>query len=301
MLDCGVELTVLTPTYNRANLLEQLYESLCKQTCMAFQWLVIDDGSTDVTQELIKKFIDRNEIVIDYIIKKNGGKHTALNYSHPFIKGKYVVIVDSDDYLTYDAVDKILTKWKMYAADATIAGITFQRGNPKNNKPFDTKIAGEYISTFAEETNRGMHGDHCETVRADLFKNFMIPEYDDERFVAEGAMWYSVTRGYKMVYSDEIVYLAEYLEDGLTKSGRILHIKNPKGCMWHASVFLDCDFKLKIRIKNTLLYICYGKFANADRTKMIRSLKSGKELVLIMWPAGWVLYKYWKTKFQISV
>lgn len=297
MLDCGVELTVLTPTYNRAKLLERLYESLCRQTCMAFQWLIIDDGSTDETQQLIKNFVEQNEIAIDYKIKKNGGKHTALNYSHPFIKGKYVVIVDSDDYLTYDAVDKILTKWKMYATDQTIAGITFQRGNPKNNKPYDTNIAGEYISTFAEETNKGMHGDHCETVRADLFKNFMFPEYDDERFVAEGAMWYSITRGYKVVYSDEIVYLAEYLEDGLTKSGRLLHIKNPKGCMWHASVFLNRDFCLKIRIKNALLLNCYGRFIGMTKAEVLSQELCDKNIIRLVWIPSFLLYNFWKKKY----
>lgn len=301
MLNRGIELTILTPTYNRADLLVQLYKSLCKQTCKQFQWLVVDDGSNDSTQEVLKGFIEQDKIAIDYKIKKNGGKHTALNYSHSYIKGKYVVIVDSDDYLTNDAVEKILAKWKKYSSDITIAGITFQRGNPKNNEPFDRGIVGEFISTFSEELNKGMHGDHCETVRTDLFKKFQFPEYSEERFIAEGAMWYSITKGFKVVYSDEIVYLSEYLEGGLTKSGRALHIKNAKGCMWHASVFLNHDFKLKIRIKNALLYICYGKFADEDKTKMIQSLKAGKLLVQTMWPAGWALYKYWKVKFQTGV
>lgn len=300
MLNNAIGLTILTPTYNRADCLTKLYESLCHQTCRDFQWLVIDDGSSDNTSDVMNLFVKQNKIQIDYRKKDNGGKHTALNYSHPYIKGDYTVIVDSDDYLTNDAVEKILRKWKKYSEDASIAGITFQRGKPETGESFDSGIVGEFSSTFSEQTNKGMHGDHCETVRSDLFVKFCFPEYADERFIAEGAMWYSITKGYKVIYSDEIVYLAEYLEGGLTKSGRILHIKNPKGCMWHASVFLNADFSLKIRIKNAMLYVCYGKFAGKDKKTIIQGLIEGKTLVQTIWPAGWMLYNYWKHKYQVG-
>lgn len=299
MNEC-IKLTILTPTYNREELLQRLYKSLREQTCREFQWLVIDDGSADSTKELMGKLIKQNEINIDYKRKENGGKHTALNYAHPYIKGKYVVIVDSDDLLTHDAVEKIIKKWEQYDLDGTVAGITFQKGKIETGQPFDNSIKGEYRSTFTEETNKGMHGDHCETVRSELFENFEFPEFSDERFIAEGAMWYSITKGYKVVYTDEIVYLAEYLEDGLTKRGRMLHIKNPKGCMWHASVFLSSDFKRKIRIKNALLYICYGKFANIDKKTMLENVGGEKNIIQVLWPVGWLLYRYWKVKYIIN-
>lgn len=300
MLNYCTKLTIITPTYNRKELLQRLYKSLCEQTCREFQWLVIDDGSTDSTQELMDKLVKQKEINVDYKRKKNGGKHTALNYAHSYIKGRYVVVVDSDDLLTCDAVEKIIRKWERYDADKTVAGITFQRGKIGNGQTFDNSIEGEYQSTFANETNRGMHGDHCETVRTDLFRNFKFPEFSDEHFIAEGAMWYSITKNYKVVYTDEIVYLAEYLDGGLTKSGRVLHIKNPKGCMWHASVFLNKDFKLKVRTKNALLYICYGNFAGIDKKTIIEKAAGEKNIIRICWLAGWMLYRYWKVKYKFN-
>ena len=96
-------LTVLTPTYNRAYTLTKVYESLAKQTKQNFQWLIIDDGSSDGTEELIMSF-PKTGFELEYHKKSNGGKHTALNYSHQFIKGEMVVILDSDDYLTDDAI-----------------------------------------------------------------------------------------------------------------------------------------------------------------------------------------------------
>ena len=99
-------ITVFTPTYNRAYILPKLYESLKKQTCMNFEWLIIDDGSTDDTSEVVKTF-KTDKFPILYYYKKNGGKHTAMNYSHPYINGDLLFIVDSDDVLTNDAIETI--------------------------------------------------------------------------------------------------------------------------------------------------------------------------------------------------
>lgn len=103
-------LTVLTPTYDRAYTLTRVYESLVKQTKQDFQWIIIDDGSSDGTEELIMSF-PKTGFELEYHKKSNGGKHTALNYAHQFIKGEMVVIVDSDDYLTDDAADLYLKRF----------------------------------------------------------------------------------------------------------------------------------------------------------------------------------------------
>ena len=103
--------TVLTPTYNRGHLLGKLYDSLCRQTDKSFQWLIIDDGSVDNTEDVVKNFCAMNVLSIEYHKKNNGGKHTALNYSHSYIKGGYVVIVDSDDYLLPCAIEEIRRAW----------------------------------------------------------------------------------------------------------------------------------------------------------------------------------------------
>lgn len=292
------KLTIITPTYNRASLLPNLYYSLCEQSCQNFQWLIIDDGSNDNTYSVINDFISENKICIKYVYKRNGGKHTALNYSHSYIDGDYVVIVDSDDYLIDDAVKIILDKWKMYSNNFKIAGITFQKGKKQNLEAFDPFIKGEYISTFVNETNKGMRGDHCETVRTSVFINFLFPEYDDECFVPEGAMWYLITKDYNVVYSDKIIYIAEYLEGGLTKSGRSLHLKNPKGCMWHASVFIDNKFNWKIKIKKILLYICYAKILGITKHQIINELQQSEFLIALLWPFGCVLSKIWGIKYE---
>lgn len=287
-------LTILTPTYNRGKLLNTLYRSLCKQKNKDFQWLVIDDGSIDDTRCVVENFQKENKIQVDYYYKGNGGKHTALNYAHPYIEGEYIVIVDSDDQLIPTAVDIILTYWKRYGENKEIGGITFQKGIlHRNMRALDASIKGEYISTLVKEMNRGMHGDHCETFRTERFISSKFPEFSDERFIPEAAMWYLITKGFKIVYSDKVIYLCEYLPGGLTRSGRTLHMKNAKGCMWHASVFLNPDFNLKIRFKKAMLVVCYGLNIRKSFQEMVDISRGHKWLLRFAYIPAWVLRKYW--------
>jgi glycosyltransferase involved in cell wall biosynthesis len=100
-------ITILTPTYNRSHTLPRLYNSLERQTCKDFNWLIVDDGSTDNTREIVDIFKEKTSMTIDYLLKENGGKHTAINEGVDLVKTKLIFIVDSDDYLTDDAVKTI--------------------------------------------------------------------------------------------------------------------------------------------------------------------------------------------------
>lgn len=288
----SILLTILTPVYNRKTYLKKLYESLKKQEDFRFQWLVIDDGSTDNT-EVFFNTLPKNRFQIDYYKKENGGKHSALNFSHKYIRGKYLAIVDSDDYLTNDATAKIIKYWTKYN-NQSIGGITFQRG--REDKSLFDKNMEDGIMTIPEAMKKNFKGDHFETVRSDLFKKFIFPIFGNEKFIAEGAMWYLVTRGRKIVYVNEVLYIAEYLDGGLTKTGRKLHINNPLGAMWHASVFLSSNFNLKIRTKNAILYNVYAMFSNINLVERLKKNIDSKMLVLLTSPLGWGIYHYWRVR-----
>lgn len=109
-------LTILTPTYNRGEYLERVYNSLVAQTDQNFEWLLIDDGSTDNTEEVVRKLAKKNEHAFSFrcYFKPNGGKHTALNYGARYAAGDIVLILDSDDYLTSDAVASVYEYWEQY-------------------------------------------------------------------------------------------------------------------------------------------------------------------------------------------
>ncbi len=116
------KITVFTPTFNRAYCLHQLYDSLCKQSSQDFKWLIIDDGSTDGTRELISTWVLEGVIEIQYHFKENGGMHTGHNSAYELIETELNVCIDSDDFMTLDAVEKIVSFWKLnkdknYAGD----------------------------------------------------------------------------------------------------------------------------------------------------------------------------------------
>ncbi len=104
-------LTVFTPTYNRAHLLPRVYESLCCQSCQDFEWLVIDDGSTDATRELVQGWINEGRIRIQYHWKENGGLYTGYNAAYKLAEGELCVCIDSDDWMPADAVEIIRNTW----------------------------------------------------------------------------------------------------------------------------------------------------------------------------------------------
>ena len=167
-------LTVFTPTYNRAHTLRRLYEGLCNQTCMDFEWLVIDDGSTDNTGPLIQEFISENKIPISYIYKENGGLYTGYNIAYANISTELNVCIDSDDYMPDNAVEIILKTWKGRGSEkySGITGLDFYAGTDKpigGYFPKDIK-EGHLIELYLKKKHIG---DTKQVMRGDLMKRFI--------------------------------------------------------------------------------------------------------------------------------
>lgn len=299
--DESILLTILTPTYNRKKELAKLVESLKRQTRKDFQWLIIDDGSTDGTEEYVKSIVPE-EFEIEYHFKKNGGKHTALNYSHQYIKGEYVCIVDSDDYLTPDAVQIICTAIMRYVKNPEIACLSFLRGRTESDpivKGFpQNPVISDHI-TFRLNGKRG--GDCCEVERTKVLKEFPFPEYPGEKFMSEGYLWVNMGMKYKTVYINRIIYICEYLEGGLTNSGRKMRIKCPLGGMENSNTFLAVKgskhLNLKLLVKELLLYITYGKFADNNFFMMLKKCNR-PFLMTLAYPFGLLMYNDWKKRYK---
>lgn len=124
-------LTILTPTYNRGKYLEDIFKVLQQQTNQNFEWLIVDDGSTDNTKEIVESFIESNKLRIRYFCKENGGKHTAVNYGLKYISTKLTVILDSDDTFTNDAVEVIEKTYNENKNEENICGFTFFKTEKK--------------------------------------------------------------------------------------------------------------------------------------------------------------------------
>lgn len=298
MPDC-LMVTVLTPTYNRANTLAKLVDSLCRQTRTDFQWLVIDDGSTDNTETYIEMLKQQDlPFEWEYHKKKNGGKHTALNAAHPYIKGDVVLILDSDDYLTPDAVETVEQEWSYYLySRPDIAILNYFRGKKDGTHLSIAHAQDTYIDDDIHyRVNHHIKGDRCEVVRTDIFKKYPFPAYPNERFMSESWLWNVVALNYKTVYRNKTIYICEYLEGGLTKSGRALRMKSPLGMMDDCRSYLNDEVCLKVRVKEMLLYWVYARCASYSFAKALSTSGRPVGMTLTAIP-GWMLYIYWRKKY----
>lgn len=216
-----VDIAILTPTYNRAYTLSRLYDSLMRQKSKHFIWVIVDDGSTDNTKEVVDKFINP-DFLIKYIYKKNGGKHTAINLGMEYIDTPYTFIVDSDDFLTDNAME-LIKQWtndiEGLSGFAGVAGIRV-----KNDKV--NSIIGqfpdncEYIDCLnSDRKQKKLLGDKAEIYKTELLKQNPFPEYKDEKFIPESVVWNKFAlKGLKVRWHKEGIVVCTYLEDGLTYS-----------------------------------------------------------------------------------
>jgi glycosyltransferases involved in cell wall biogenesis len=287
-------ITVLTPTFNRGGGLQSLWDSLQKQTVKDFEWLVVDDGSTDGTKNLITKLQEKSDFPIRYIYKSNGGKHTALNVGIQTIRSELTFIVDSDDCVTDDAVESILKIHKKYRSQNNICGYAFLRAFPDgkvNGKKFDVnEKIGSYIDVRVNGNDTG--ADKAEVFKTQCLKEFPFPEYPNEKFLGEDLVWVRMARKYEMVHINKAIYVGNYLEDGLTNNRRKHNIASPVGCMHRAEEFMESDLKTRYRIKGGLQYIVYGRFAGVKICDLIRKSRH-KVLATVCTPGGLFLHSRW--------
>lgn len=252
-----LEITVFTPTYNRAYLIRNLYESLKLQTFKDFEWVVIDDGSTDNTENLFSDFsAEDNFFPIIYKKTVNGGKHRAINQGVKMASGRLFFIVDSDDFLPADALETII-KYENSIPQSDkgeFAGVAGLKGN--YDKSFSGKtFDGEYLDiTYLDTHRHGIFGDKAEVYYTDIMKKFPFPEFEGEKFIMESVVWNEIAAsGLKLRYFNKVVYCYEYLEDGLTNLGTKKFETTPKGYGLYLSQLIKYGKLKKLKKWQTLL------------------------------------------------
>ena len=214
-------LTIVTATYNRAGYLRRLYDSLVNQGSKKFIWIIIDDGSTDDTEEIVKNFVNDDFPVI-YRKKDNGGKHTALNYGIPLIKTPYTFIVDSDDYLFKNAIELVYQWILEIADDPRFAGVAGNRMNESNNSIIGSYPNKEYVDCLnSQRVFKHLLGDKAEIYKTDLLRSNPFPVFDGEKFIPESVVWNKISdMGLMLRWHKESLVKCGYLENGLTSSVR---------------------------------------------------------------------------------
>ena len=258
-------ITVITPTYNRAAMLANVYKSLCSQTYTDLEWIIVDDGSTDDTSQVVNGFIQQNELLIHYFSKRNGGKHTAINEGVKHAKGELFLILDSDDCLTNDSLEIIDYYWKQVKGDEAFCGVCGRiahRDGVLIGTPFEKDTLD--MSYIDCRYKYGIVGDMIEVVKTDVMRLFPFPEFPNEKFCPEAIVWNRIGSRYKMRYFNKVVYLRDYLEGGLTDKIVQLRMNSPLASMTCYSELTKYDIPYLQKVKAA---INYWRFSMCSKTK----------------------------------
>lgn len=279
-------LTIFTPTYNRAYCLHKCYESLCRQTCKDFIWLIIDDGSTDNTKQLVDHWISQeNGFEIKYIWKKNGGLYTAYNAAIAKLGTMLAVCIDSDDWMPDNAVDVILCEWNRRGNEkvAGLAGLDCLKDGTILGDPFPAQETINLIS-LATGRYRIKNGDRKLVLRTEVYRSVTpMKEYPGEKNFNPHYMHLQISQKYDFLVVNQPFCVVEYQSDGMTNSIFKQYLNSPNGFRDYRLLELSFPHTpLSYRIKKNIHYISSCILAG----KPCISASPCKLLTLLLYPLG---------------
>ena len=282
-----MKISVLTPTYNRANLIGNLYKSLVKNSKfnIKIEWLIMDDGSTDKTKQVVEEFSNNENLEIKYFYQENQGKMTAINNLVEKSTGDLIVDCDSDDYFSKDAFQKIEKAYEENKSNLdNIYGLCFLKNDTKGNnmgKNFKNKLTTMFDLYFKE----GEDGEKTIVFITDVRKKYKHKLEHDEKFVTEARLYHEMDLKYKMICINEPIMICEYQENGYTQNINKQFKENPYGYFEYFKEILSRNMKgvaLKKRIYAIKHYILFGYLTNQRTGKYIQNIKN-KVLYYIMY------------------
>ncbi len=258
----SIEITIFTPTYNRAYCLPSLYRSLCLQTCQKFEWVIVDDGSEDDTRSLIETWKKEERICIRYFWQENMGKAQAHNRGVELAEGKLFTCVDSDDVLDKDCVEKIISMWNKHPDKIGI--ISPKKGmDGRETAHWSGRV--QYCTVYDAYRKYGLRGDAMLVYQTSIIKKYKFPILHGEKFMKESYLYDRLDQEGEMYITKESFYRAEYLADGYTLRMDSILRENPYGYQAYIIQRLKLDKKLKYKMIDTILYISSKRMVKNQR------------------------------------
>jgi glycosyltransferase involved in cell wall biosynthesis len=298
----GVEtaplITVLTPTYNRAHLLGRVYESLLAQTFPRFEWIIVDDGSQDDTEMLVKSWIDKGTLQILYRRQANLGKFAAVNRGVELARGEYTMTVDSDDWLVPDALERLLAHWhaipdaEQHAFSGIVGLCAYEDGrivgDPFPSDPLDCDPA-ELTYVY------GVAGDKHSLLRTAVLREFPFPFEG----ASEGLVWNRMALKYRERHVNQVVKIVEYQPGGLTDDSLKLQIRTPLPMrqFFLEELRLPHHLSFRRRLRSYANYTRFSLHARTGVREQAREAPSTAAWVLVA-PLGTLLYFRDRLRFE---
>ena len=281
-------ITVFTPTYNREYKLSQLYNSLISQTNKDFEWIIVDDGSTDNTKSLVASWISENKIKIRYYKQKNQGKPIAHNKGVLESKGELFICVDSDDYLIDKAIEIIEKNWNKHRDNTNCVGMVAAK-ILKNNETVGTEMPKNVnYSTLQDLYCKYKHkGDTALIYRCEIIKKYQFPKINGEKFIPETYLYNQIDQEGKLAIIYDKFYVCEYLEDGYTSNSAKLIKNNPIGYIISAEIAKKYANTFRSKIKATAKIILGNWLANK---KGYFKSSDEKIMIILATPLAFIVY-----------
>jgi glycosyltransferase involved in cell wall biosynthesis len=256
-----INITIFTPTYNRSELLTRCYESLLAQTNTNFIWLVVDDGSTDNTRELVSKWQKDNLIKIVYIYKQNGGKHTAHNAAVQNCTTPYFLILDSDDTLDSNCTEALSVYLDVVDMDDSLSGIIGNRFDMYSKKVIGSFMPREIKRASGIELYQkySFTGDTLRLYKTSILKKFPFPLIYGEKFIYENVVFDPIDSQFKMLVIRDRLYYCEYQEVGYSADATRLKVGSPIGYAMSLESSAFHAVSLRKKINWSILYIIWSK------------------------------------------
>lgn len=270
--------TILTPTYNRAHTLPRLFQSLVKQTVHDFEWLLIDDGSSDNTEDIVVELKKKSPFPVRYFKKKNGGKHTALNLGFRAADRKWILVLDSDDWLCDDCVETITSV--LCGDDFTFDSLSFLRVYESGEIIGDCYPEG--LENLLDRSSFKVRGDKAEVFKKECLDGFLFPSYKGENFMAESPLFIWYGQRFNTKFMNYGGYICEYQSDGLSVNSVINRYKSLNSTLYVAEVKYKAHNNITLKARAGI---------NWWRFKLSRpSLKSEWKPPVIYLPIGMLLF-----------
>lgn len=284
-------ITIFTTTYNRAYSLPRLYNSLTKQANQDFEWLLIDDGSTDETESVIKDIINKHKysFPIRYYKETNSGKAAEINKGAFLANGQWFYIVDSDDWLPKNAIATIITEAsKIQSKDVgVVCGMKFYENDTPvgTDSSFDTTECTHFDFKYRNKASN--QGDLAEVIRTSVLRLYPFPIFPGEKFCPEAVIFNRIAQKYKTRYFFKNIYYCEYQPDGLSANITKLRMENWQSSLLCYAEQAQCPIPINIRIRSWINFWRFSFCAN-------RKIKSASYQVpfwaFLFKPLGYVFH-----------
>ncbi|MGJ1433087.1 glycosyltransferase family A protein [Sphingobacterium spiritivorum] len=250
-------LSIITPTFNRAYRIPQIYACLQNNPRSQFEWIIVDDGSVDNTTDLVVGWLAEDKINIKYIKQQNKGKTAALVTGFASgLRGTYSLVLDSDDVLVSGFL-KILQQDLISVSNDEI-GLVYLKSDLEGNiigSQFHINT-GSYIDVYfgPQKTD----GDKLFVIKTPIYKNSLVPPFDSEKLIPEGVFYLNMSLYGSLIFKNKVLYAGDYLEDGLSHNVLKLAADNIQGFIFEKQILQKQTLGFKERIKNEIKYISYS-------------------------------------------